>query len=280
MDYYASKQISRHVKRITSLSQEFMYLIEGEHEAVLVDTCLGVGNLRAYIENITAKPITVILTHGHVDHAMGAPEFSRVYMSPLDNVIYTEHQELKVRQEYMEMTLGPAMPDLKELNFVPPQPPNFLELKEGDRFDLGGIHLSIFSAAGHTPGTMAILIEEERTLILGDACNHSTFLFDEHSYTVEKYKESLEKLAKNVEGRFDRVYLCHLAGEASREMLRENIKLCDEIINRQTDDVPFTFMHYTCCIAKAVDHRFMRVDGGIGNIIYDINKIFEHQTGR
>ncbi|OKP94254.1 MBL fold metallo-hydrolase [Paenibacillus sp. P46E] len=280
MKYYTSEQISPRVRRITSLSQEFMYLIEGEHEAVLVDTCLGVGNLRAYVESLTGKPITVILTHGHVDHAMGAPEFNKVYMSSLDNVIYTEHQELKVRQEYMEMTLGPAMPDLEELEFVPPQPPDFLELKEGDRFDLGGIHLGIYSAAGHTPGTMAILIEEERTLILGDACNHSTFLFDEQSYTVEKYKKSLEKLARNVQGKFDRVYLCHLASEASSEMLGGVIKLCGDIMNRQTDDVPFTFMDYTCCIAKTVDQRFMRVDGGIGNIIYSVNKIFEHQIGR
>lgn len=129
--YYTSEQISQHVIRITSLSQEFMYLIEGEHEAVLVDTCLGVGNLRAFVEHLTSKPVTVILTHGHVDHAMGAPAFDKVYMSPLDNLIYTEHQELKVRQEYMEMTLGPAMPDLNELEFVLPQPPDFLELKEG-----------------------------------------------------------------------------------------------------------------------------------------------------
>ncbi|MCL6605109.1 MAG: MBL fold metallo-hydrolase [Paenibacillus sp.] len=275
MNYYSSEKISHHVTRITSLTKEYMYLIEGEHEAVLVDTCLGVGSLRAFVESITIKPITVILTHGHVDHAMGAPEFDKVYMNPIDNPIYIEHQDLKVRQEYISMTLGPDTPDLKELNFVQPESPNFLELKDGDRFDLGGVNLEIYAAAGHTPGTMAVLIVEERALILGDACNHSTFLFDKHTSSVESYQKSMKGLALKSEGKFDRVYLCHHIGEESNQILQEIINLCDEIMSRQSDDIPFEFMEYTGCIAKAIDNNFGRLDGGMGNIIYDVNKIFE-----
>ncbi|WP_019910967.1 MBL fold metallo-hydrolase [Paenibacillus sp. HW567] len=275
MDYYTSHKISEHVTQITSLTNEFLYLIEGEREAALIDTCLGIGNLRAFVENLTKKPLTVILTHGHVDHAMGAPEFDRVYMSSKDNPVFMEHKALEVRKEYIAMALGDRTPKLEDKDFVSVMNPNFEELQEGDSFDLGGIHLEIYAAGGHTPGTMAILIAEERTLILGDACNHSTFLFDKNSYSVEKYQQSMQQLDVQTRGKYDRVYLCHHEAEASGEILQQIIILCREIMNRETDDIPFEFMGQKSYFAKAVDKNLKRLDGGLGNIIYDTNKIFE-----
>ena len=82
IQYYSAEKLNTHMTAIRSLTGEIMYLIEGEEKAVLVDTCLGVGHLRKFVETLTEKPITVILTHGHVDHALGAPEFDEVYMNP------------------------------------------------------------------------------------------------------------------------------------------------------------------------------------------------------
>lgn len=138
MNYYTANKISEHVTQITSLTNEFLYLIEGKLEAVLIDTCLGIGNLRAFVESLTSKPITVILTHGHVDHAMGAPEFERVYMSSKDNPVFMEHSDLEVRKEYIAMALGDKAPKLDDGDYVQATNPDFMELKEGDRFDLGG----------------------------------------------------------------------------------------------------------------------------------------------
>ena len=78
IQYYSAEKLNTHMTAIRSLTGEIMYLIEGEEKAVLVDTCLGVGHLRRFVETLTEKPITVILTHGHVDHALGAPEFDEV----------------------------------------------------------------------------------------------------------------------------------------------------------------------------------------------------------
>lgn len=275
MGYYSAQNITKHVTLITSMTKELLFLIEGEREAVLIDTCLGVGDLREFVESLTSKPISVILTHGHVDHAMGAPEFDTVYMSSKDNHVFIAHQDLSVRKEYIQMTLGDNAPQLEDHDFVQPRYPDFKELNDEDTFDLGGVRLEIYAAAGHTPGMMTVLIVEERTLILGDACNHSTFLFDEHSSSIEKYRRSLENLYAKTQGKIDRVYLSHHVVEASSEILQETIKLCGEIIRRETDDIPFVFMGKTSYIAKAVDPSFKRLDGGIGNIIYDKNKIFE-----
>jgi glyoxylase-like metal-dependent hydrolase (beta-lactamase superfamily II) len=256
------------------MTKEFLYLIEGETEAALIDTCLGIGNLRSFVESLTSKPVTVILTHGHVDHAMGAPEFGRVYMNSKDKQVFMEHRELEVRKEYIAMTLGDRAPELEDKDFIQASDPDFKELQEGDRFDLGGVQLEIYAAGGHTPGTMAILIVEERTLILGDACNHSTFLFDQNSYSVEKYRASMRHLDEQTKGKYDQVYLCHHEAVAPSEILHQIIILCDEIMKRETDDVPFEFMGQRSYFAKAVDKHLQRLDGGIGNIIYNPDKIF------
>ena len=40
---------------------EYMYLLEGEEKALLIDTGYGTGNLRAFVE----KCVTVLGTNGH-----------------------------------------------------------------------------------------------------------------------------------------------------------------------------------------------------------------------
>ena len=71
-----------------------MYLVEGDKKAALIDTGSGLGSLKPVVERLTDKPVTVLLTHGHVDHAMGAAEFSDVYMSRKDDYIFRDHPGL------------------------------------------------------------------------------------------------------------------------------------------------------------------------------------------
>lgn len=72
-NFYSVYKVTDYIDAIKSKTGEIMYLLKGTKRAVLVDTCLGVGNIRSVVENITKLPITVLLSHGHVDHAMGAP---------------------------------------------------------------------------------------------------------------------------------------------------------------------------------------------------------------
>lgn len=60
---------------------ENMYLLEGDDKALLVDTGYGAGNLKAFVETLTDKPLLVANTHYHPDHAAGNGEFTKVMMS-------------------------------------------------------------------------------------------------------------------------------------------------------------------------------------------------------
>lgn len=97
---------------------------------------------------------------------------------------------------------------------------------------------------------MVMLIPEEKILILGDACNNATFLFDKNSLTVEEYRENLIQIQNRLEGRFDTTCLCHHVIWASKDMIRSVIEVCDTIMKDQADDVPFNFMGQQAFVAK------------------------------
>ena len=54
------------------------YLLEGEDRAVLVDTGTGIGDIKAVVAELTALPVSVVLTHEHYDHVAGAWRYDSI----------------------------------------------------------------------------------------------------------------------------------------------------------------------------------------------------------
>lgn len=271
--FFKSEKISESVTRIFGSTGELMYLVEGSNKAVLIDTGTGVGNLNEYVKKLTHKPLIVILTHGHVDHASGAPNFEEVYINNADDEVYKEHIDFKVRKGYVKAQYR-DFDKIIESDYVPQKSSSaYKELREGDIFDLGGITLEIYNAAGHTPGQMAVLFKEERMLMTGDAANQATFLFDKFSQGITSYEKSMKDLLSKTNGKFDKILLSHGTGDAPKELLENIIQLCEDIKAGNADDVPFDFIGQRAYVAKKANEQFERVDGGVGNIIYSKEKI-------
>ena len=51
------------------------YLLCGTERAILIDTGLGVANIKKVVENLTDLPVTVLTTHVHWDHIGGHKYF-------------------------------------------------------------------------------------------------------------------------------------------------------------------------------------------------------------
>ncbi len=283
MQYFNSERINEHITCIHSKSGENLYLFEGDTKALLMDTCVGYPGLRALVDSLTDKPYEVVITHGHVDHAMGSIEFSdkNIYMSHKDYDIHKTMQSVEARYAYaMRSCNYPGMPEVKlDIHeFLPERDPDYLDLCDGQIFDLGGLHIEMIAAPGHTQGSFALLVQEEQVLVMGDAGNVFTFLFDEQfSSTVENYQEMLLQLKKRLAGKYRVVYLCHGAIEAPAALIDGLIELCDDIKRGDTDDLPFDFMGDTePVIAKAMrfEEGMRRADGKIGNIVYRKSRVF------
>ncbi len=268
---FRTEKVSPRVTRIFAFNTELMYLVEGEKRAALLDTGSGFGSLKACVDELTDKPVTVLLTHGHTDHALGAAEFDDVWMSSLDEAAYACHSNMDFRQNSGAM--WPEFHELTAEQIIPAIPfESMKELEPGAVFDLGGVTVECLACPGHTPGSMVFLIREEQMLLLGDACNYMTFLFDEFSSPVPEYKMALQNLKTKVEGRYNRVLLSHGDGEGVPDMMERVIRVCDDVLKGQSDEAPFEFLGTRAVMAKAVGPDRNRLDGGFGNIVYNKKK--------
>ncbi len=275
-EYFHHEQIDKAIIRIIGIGKELSYLILGSNKAALVDTGLGIGNIREYVEALTNLPIIVILTHAHIDHSAGSFYFDQVYLTTEDakllDLEFNNNQCNEMKNALIQFAratnrqLGEI--DIKEI--VIPYNRKFNVLLDGDVFDLGNISLEVLACPGHTKGSVMILIKELRTIIFGDACCPYTWVHLPESTSVVDYRDSLLRI-KSRESDYDRVLLSHRPNDTKKEILDEIIHICEEVLDGRSDKIPFEFNgYYQSYIAKKVNEEDanIRADGKIGNIIY------------
>lgn len=280
MEIFSSEKITDRITRITEITGTHMYLAEGTDRAILIDTGCGIGDLKGYVKQLTEKPLTVVCTHGHLDHAGGADQFEQVYLNKADWELTLTHCSLENRKEYTRIMVEMLHPDrtMQEIEmsgFQKIRKKPYTELKQGMKFELGGLTVQPLALKGHTAGTMCMLFGEERAILLGDACNPSVFLFDVEAESVEIYRHELDEFQK-YEKFYDRVWISHGSGmDIPKEILKQNIQVCDEILTRKDEKVDFRFfLGGTYKSAHRMRPDQTREDGGLANIIYNPCKIF------
>lgn len=174
------KKVNEHVYLLDDAKQATGYLVVGEEKAALIDTLNGLEDLREIVRELTDKEIIVINTHGHCDHIWGNIFFDSAYLHPAD---------LEIAKMMCEM------PEFVERSSMfGKQMPEFLPMKEGDAFDLGGLTLKVYECPGHTPGSVLLLLEEDRLLFTGDAINHHLWLQLDGCLPLKDTADAIERV--------------------------------------------------------------------------------------
>ena len=165
-----------------------MFLLVGRSQALLIDSGYGLLNLPERIRQITNLPVTLVNTHGHLDHANGSWQFERAYLRSEDMDVYRQHAS---KEFLLKSYAGKA--DARRLEeLLSASPANILPLDDISEFDLGGRKVTVLPMPGHTRGSVCLLDEENHAAFTGDNLCRSIWLSLPESVSVEEYQETLK----------------------------------------------------------------------------------------
>jgi glyoxylase-like metal-dependent hydrolase (beta-lactamase superfamily II) len=186
------------------------YLVVGLQMALLLDTGMGVADIRAAVEDITGLPIAVVQSHAHVDHVGGAWQFDDVSIHPAEAAALEEGVDSEELSEmFDDRALNGPLPDgFQPARFaIPGKAPTRL-LADGDVIDLGNRSLEVIFAPGHSAGGIVLLDRGDRCLFTTDVVYlRSLYLLNEDS-SLADYARTLERFVSLLP-EIDRLYPSH-----------------------------------------------------------------------
>jgi glyoxylase-like metal-dependent hydrolase (beta-lactamase superfamily II) len=146
------------------------YLIEGRDRAILFDTGLGIGDIKAVVDQLTSLPVLVVNSHEHFDHIGGDRQFAEIAVadSPAALARLARGTGSLAGQITSETVWKPLPPGFDKGRYQTPPIHPTRRLHDSERIDLGGRTLEVLLTPGHTPGSLCLLDRGRRTLFTGD----------------------------------------------------------------------------------------------------------------
>lgn len=248
--WFKSRKISDHLYLTNEIyffegNRANIWLIKGPSKDVVIDTGLGVNNLRLYLEGSglikpdgDTRECCVVCTHNHFDHSGGARHFQTVYIHEDDFPGLRTGQQtetlnyVKPAHFYQQPYRG-----FSACNYKVPAT-ECQSLKDGDQIDLGGgEHLEIIHVPGHTNGSICIYYPSKRELFTGDfvyECGSGSNLFDWlPNSSVPKYVNTAYRMMDWLEEKqIETVYPGHfdiMTQHRTRELLEEYVNAKDNV---------------------------------------------------
>ncbi|GAB5471524.1 MAG: MBL fold metallo-hydrolase [Rhodospirillales bacterium] len=190
-----------------------MFLIKGRDRDLLIDAGMGVASLRAFLKPYLDKPVSLFITHTHVDHVGSAYEFpddvimhaaeAEILRSPpcscsLTFDLYAPDKKADLQRAGFD-TRGPLISGLPSLDFdaeawrLRPAEPTRL-VSEGDVIDLGNRAFEVLHLPGHSPGSICLYETQTGMLIGGDVIYDGLLIDTLPESSIEDYVETMRRL--------------------------------------------------------------------------------------
>ena len=204
MSYYKVKEIYPWLHAIIDPFENcHIYVAVGTKSALVFDTGHGFAPLIPEIKKITDLPFTLVLSHGHGDHADGAIEFEEAYISEADFELCLRHTGRTARRrivaEVKELPI--ALPsDFDEEAYIAKGAAEagladkLKILAIGHVFDIGGKTVEVVPLEGHTSGCIGLLFKEDKVLLSSDGITpYLQWAFLNESLPVSAFVAQLER---------------------------------------------------------------------------------------
>lgn len=201
-DIYAIYE-NKHFQEVIS------YLITGSEKALLIDTGLGIGNIKAVTDSLWNGELTVVHTHTHFDHIGGDCLFPQI-CTPDHPVAIARAQHGLSHEEVADNMVAGSNAAPYPQGFDPEayciRPANsFTTFRENDIFDLGTIALEVIETPGHSPDSVMFADHGNRRLFTGDTFYPATLYAhithnDGSDSDFETYRQTMHTLADRFAG--------------------------------------------------------------------------------
>lgn len=146
------------------------YLLIGTNAAVLIDTGLGIANIKSLVESITSMPVLVVTTHIHWDHIGGHKYFKDMAVHENEVEWISGKFPIPLQMVKNSITRKPCdFPDDFEIdnyNVFQGYPTSIMH--DGDIIQFGNRKLKVIHTPGHSPGHCCFYEEERGYLFSGD----------------------------------------------------------------------------------------------------------------
>lgn len=209
------------------------YLLTGGTCALLIDTGLGIGNIKEEVRRITELPVKVVITHAHWDHIGGHGLFTDIAVHEEDagwlvkGLPISEHSVKSYLAEGLTVS-PPEDFDISSYRIYTGNPSRLL--KDGDTVDFGGRTVKVIHTPGHSPGHICLLEEEKGYLFTGDLIYKGPLYAFFPSTDPLQFKQSVDKISSldNVK----RILPAHNSLEVEPDFIRK-VKEGFESIEKQ-----------------------------------------------
>jgi len=186
--------------------------VRGRDCDMLVDSGLGVANLREGLADLFERPVIAVATHTHYDHIGSMHEFETRLVHP------AEARELETGDVFVALRRSDFPPEIFEsydaegkgpdedlLSALPYEgfdlamykiagAPATRLVEKGDVVDLGDRVFEVIHLPGHSPGGIGLLEKATGILFSGDAIYDGPLLDELPGSDVGDYLKTMEKL--------------------------------------------------------------------------------------
>ena len=146
------------------------YLLIGEKSALLIDTGLGVSNIKKVVNSLTSLPIMVVTTHIHWDHIGGHSLFNNIAVYETEKDWLADNfpipLEIVKKNLMREPCDFPKEFNIEHYHIYQGQPTHIL--CDNEILDLGNRQVKVIHTAGHSPGHCCFYEQQRKYLYSGD----------------------------------------------------------------------------------------------------------------
>lgn len=156
-------------------------------ELIIVDPADSADTIAEAITELNAKPVAILLTHGHFDHILATDDLRDMYEIPV--YAYEEEQDILENTGLNLSGSWSAGYTTKADQLT----------RNAQKLTLAGIEIAVLHTPGHTKGSCCYYLAEAKTLISGDTLfAGSVGRMDFPTSSGAQMKQSIQRLMAEV----------------------------------------------------------------------------------